>query len=74
MSFVDDRRELAGIFKVKSPLRDLTFYAAILPIVAVLNPDAAAWVSENREAFVPLIVWLAAHGYVRGKAVTAAAR
>ena len=55
---------------VKRTLRDISFYAAIMPIFIAFAPEELkAWAHANKEAFIPLTAWLLARGYVRGQIV-----
>lgn len=57
--------------RVKNPLRDLSFYAALVPLIFALAPrEARVWVEQNPEAVAPLLMWMATHGWLRGRAMS----
>jgi hypothetical protein len=52
----------------KSPFRDLSFYAALVPLLVALAPTSVrSWVQANPEAIAPLLLWMATHGWLRVK-------
>lgn len=67
-------------FKAKPPLRDLSFWLAVLTALPLLVPLVIdAWRTRTvpdagalTVAVAPITAWLVLHGYVRGKGVRAA--
>lgn len=64
-------------FKAKPPTRDITFWVALAPVLLVLVPsDVRDWLAAHWKAVAaasgPLMVWLGAHGYLRGQGAGAA--
>ena len=56
--------------KVKNPLKDVSFYAALIPIIIALAPHSVReWVQENPESLAPMVIWLTQHGLLRGRAM-----
>lgn len=62
--------DLIAKLRVKNPLRDVTFWAAIAPIVVAFSPpEAKDWIASNQEVFYPLIGWLVMNGWLRQKSL-----
>lgn len=52
--------------KLKSAIRDASFWAALLPILVIFLPDEQyARLAENPEAIGGLIAWIGGHTYLR---------
>lgn len=60
--------------KAKPPLRDVTFYVAVLASILLLLLDFKDGYTQGSLATdaLPLSAWLTGHGYLRGKAAGAA--
>jgi hypothetical protein len=65
-------------FKAKNPLRDISFWVAVITSIPLLIPVVQdAWANRRVDttsvglAIAPITAWLVAHGYVRGQGAAA---
>ena len=58
--------------KIKNPLRDPSLYMALIPLLVALAPQSVRdWVQQNPESVAPIIAYLVANHWLRGKSVFA---
>lgn len=59
--------------KAKPPLRDLTFYVAVLSSIILTIVDTKDGLTQSSliADAGPITAWLVTHGYIRGKAIAA---